>query len=251
MTPSNQAAASVAAARDIRDVVVSVIADVTRYPRDILLLEADLEEELGIDSVKRAEIFAVLRTRFELPETTEAAPIELRTVGNVISAVEYYLGAAAPPPAEAPAPAPPVRPASPVALEALPARPAPPRGIVDVIAETTRYPRELLVPAANLEEDLGFDGVQRSAIVAAIRRELGVPLGDGAATTARTIGDLMALATAPAGAAPPPIAPAPVAIAPARPQIHTAHSVAAKPFLGRVALVTGSGHGLGKTIAAV
>src|SRR5205823_2490014 len=97
---------------------------------------------------------------------------------------------------------------------------------------------------ADLEEDLGFDRVQQSALIDAIRRQLGVPLTATAGATARTIGDLVSLATAPAAG------PAQVTVTPPRPQIHTSHPVAAKPFLGRIALVTGSGHGLGKTIAS-
>jgi NAD(P)-dependent dehydrogenase (short-subunit alcohol dehydrogenase family)/acyl carrier protein len=252
MTPLNQVvpilapAASPAPVRDVPEVVLSVIAEVTRYPRDILLLEADLEEELGIDSVKRAEIFAVLRTRFDLPETTEAAPIELHTVGDVITAVQYYLSAAGPrPDAAAPAAAIAEPMTGPAGLQ---------HRVVDVIAETTRYPRELLASGANLEDDLGFDRVQRSAILDAVRRQLGAVIPEAAAAGVRTVGDIVLLVTAPPSSAPAPasssaVSGGPAAAGSARSQIHAAPSVAAKPFLGRVALVTGSGHGLGRTIA--
>lgn len=165
MTRVNQVVSSAlpgtlpATGQELRDLVLSVVAEVTRYPRDILVPEADLEEDLGIDSVKRAEIFAVLRTRFNLPEPTEAAPIDVRTVGSVVAAVEHYLGLAR--------------------TEALDA------------------PR---MPA------------QASAVVAEV------------------------VAAPVIGSAP-------------KPQIHAAPTVVSKPLLGRTALVTGSGHGLGKTIA--
>jgi len=42
---------------------------VTRYPLDILELGANLEEDLGIDSVKLGEIFAVLRERYVCRKT--------------------------------------------------------------------------------------------------------------------------------------------------------------------------------------
>jgi enoyl-[acyl-carrier protein] reductase III len=258
MTPLNQVVPSLAppnslkTAEDIREVVLSVIAEVTRYPRDILVPEADLEEELGIDSVKRAEIFAVLKSRFDLPETEEAAPIELHTIGDVIAATEHYLGAGAAQPMEEPAPPSPTRATAPAAIEVVPGRQTPHQRAIDVIADITGYPRELLVTGADLEDDLGFDRVQRAAIVDGLRRQLAIAQpSEASVTAARTIGDLVSLVSVTSGAAPA----AAAAAAPAsggtgvRQQIHTAPGAVAKPFLGRVALVTGSGHGLGKTIA--
>ncbi|RXZ38197.1 SDR family oxidoreductase [Oxalobacteraceae bacterium CAVE-383] len=47
--------------------VTRTFADITRYPLDILEADADFENDLGIDSVKLGEIFAVLRQKFDLP----------------------------------------------------------------------------------------------------------------------------------------------------------------------------------------
>ena len=74
----------------LAEMVVSIIAEVTRYPRDILHTGANLEEDLGIDSVKRAEILAVLRSRLDLPERGDAAAVPPRTIGDVVTAVEAY-----------------------------------------------------------------------------------------------------------------------------------------------------------------
>jgi len=52
---------------EIGETVLATIAEVTRYPRSVLRLEAELEDELGIESVKRAEILSVLSTRLALP----------------------------------------------------------------------------------------------------------------------------------------------------------------------------------------
>jgi hypothetical protein len=43
------------------DTVRTIFSEVTRYPLDILDPLANLEDDLGIDSVKRGEIFSVLR----------------------------------------------------------------------------------------------------------------------------------------------------------------------------------------------
>ena len=94
--------------------------------------------------------------------------------------------------------------------------------------------------------------MQRAAIVDGLRRQLAIaPRSAASVTAARTIGDRVSLVSVTSGLAPA----AAAAAAPAsgatgvRQQIHTAPGAVAKPFLGRVALVTGSGHGLGKTIA--
>lgn len=81
-----------AASRSERtDLVVNVIAELTRYPRSIIRTDAYLEEDLGIDSVKRAEILSVLRSRLELP-LEAAALAEIRTIGDIVAAVERLAG---------------------------------------------------------------------------------------------------------------------------------------------------------------
>jgi acyl transferase domain-containing protein/NAD(P)H-dependent flavin oxidoreductase YrpB (nitropropane dioxygenase family)/NADP-dependent 3-hydroxy acid dehydrogenase YdfG len=47
-------------ARGIADLLLGVVEDRTGYPRDMLALDQNMEAELGIDSIKRAEIVGVL-----------------------------------------------------------------------------------------------------------------------------------------------------------------------------------------------
>ncbi|MCI0459604.1 MAG: SDR family oxidoreductase [Gemmataceae bacterium] len=233
--------------------VIAIIAEVTRYPRDILQPEADLEEELGIDSVKRAEILAVLRARLELPEAGDGAVVPPRTIGDVVAAVGAYLGKAAATVRTAPAAAP---------LPELDGRPsdepehsaasdgARPHTVVDIIAEVTRYPRDLLKSEADLEEDLGFDVGQRRAIFAALRSRLGLALSEqGPLPAVKTIGDIVS-AVDQLALAPPTTEPRPPKVESRSQADRQLSSALPKPFTGKVALVTGSGHGLGKAIAA-
>jgi enoyl-[acyl-carrier protein] reductase III len=73
---------------DFEEAVVGVIARLTRYPRDLLTASADLEEDLGIESVKRGEIYAALATRYQLPSpsASPARPVP-KTVGDLIELV--------------------------------------------------------------------------------------------------------------------------------------------------------------------
>ena len=50
----------------MRDIVVEVVVEHTKYPADFIELDQDLEGELGIDTVKQAEIMADIRERFSL-----------------------------------------------------------------------------------------------------------------------------------------------------------------------------------------
>jgi NAD(P)-dependent dehydrogenase (short-subunit alcohol dehydrogenase family)/acyl carrier protein len=248
------------------ETVITIVAEVTRYPREILKPQARLEEDLGIDSVKRAEIVAVLGARLELPATSSAPATPVRTIEDLVRAVESYLvlppaagdaGAAlaavdtgvprdsvdavSPPPATRPAPG---APASPVATKDRSFA----ESVIGLIADFTRYPRQILQPAADLEEDLGFDAVQQAAVLDAVRRGLGRPVAeDRPPASVRTIGDIVAvLERETANAADRPL---PTSTSRSSAAVQSGpQSNGSSPFSGKVALVTGSGHGLGRVI---
>ena len=46
------------------EAVVSIVAELTGYPPELLDLDLDLEADLGVDTVKQAEVFAAVRERF-------------------------------------------------------------------------------------------------------------------------------------------------------------------------------------------
>src|SRR5262245_16818478 len=77
--------------RQMTSGVQRVFAQVTRYPLEILDPEAALEEDLGIDSVKLGEVFAVLRETYQLPPVLGIPPEQLRTIGGIASALVQYL----------------------------------------------------------------------------------------------------------------------------------------------------------------
>ncbi|HET6532601.1 MAG TPA: SDR family NAD(P)-dependent oxidoreductase [Actinoplanes sp.] len=68
--------------------LLSVVADKTGYPVDMLNGDMDLETDLGIDSIKKVEIFAAVRERAEgLPATDSAQMAQLfraRTLDEVM-----------------------------------------------------------------------------------------------------------------------------------------------------------------------
>ena len=88
--------------------VKRVFAELTRYPEDILDPGADLEADLGIDSVKRVEIMGRLREELALPADLAMPDKGLNTIGAITAFLDQARsGATQPRPrASAPAPAP-------------------------------------------------------------------------------------------------------------------------------------------------
>ncbi len=73
------------------DRVVQSIARTTRYPVDLLTPSADLENDLGIDSVKRLEIVVGLSDEFGLSLESEERDSSIRTIQNVSDWVASFL----------------------------------------------------------------------------------------------------------------------------------------------------------------
>ncbi|MFP2906789.1 SDR family oxidoreductase [Pyxidicoccus sp. 3LFB2] len=248
-------------------------ATVTRYPLDILTADAQLEDELGIDSVKLAEIAAVVGREFNLPAERLPRGAKSRTLGAIAEVVTQLLAGSPAPlsiPSVAPSapgimakPAPaagvapsamPVAPSASVLAAApspAPVAPSAPGAVTNledrvraVFARVTRYPEELLTLDADLEDDLGIDSVKQAEVLAVLVKELGLEKALAPSQRLRTIAAFCAAARA---SLPPPAAPMPPPRE-ARPSLPPSPRLSL-PFSGKVALVTGSGKGIGKVIA--
>ena len=58
---------------EVTGVVVQIVSELTGYPPDLLDLDLDLEADLGVDTVKQAEVFAAVRERFGVARDDEPA----------------------------------------------------------------------------------------------------------------------------------------------------------------------------------
>jgi acyl transferase domain-containing protein/NAD(P)-dependent dehydrogenase (short-subunit alcohol dehydrogenase family) len=76
---------------DFREVLWVVVAEATGYPAEMLEPHMALEADLGIDSIKRVEIFSALQLHLSaLPELDQPQIAELQTLGDIVQHLELH-----------------------------------------------------------------------------------------------------------------------------------------------------------------
>ena len=61
-----------------------MVVEKTGYPKDMLDLELDLEADLGVDTVKQAEMFAAIREIYNIPRDENRKLRDYPTLAHVI-----------------------------------------------------------------------------------------------------------------------------------------------------------------------
>ena len=79
-------------ADEVTEAVVGIVAGMTGYPPELLDLDLDLEADLGVDTVKQAEVFAAVRARFGVERDDNLALREFPTLAHVIGWVRDKTG---------------------------------------------------------------------------------------------------------------------------------------------------------------
>ncbi|WP_241996312.1 type I polyketide synthase [Kribbella antiqua] len=178
--------------------VLQVIAERTGYPVDMIEPDLDLEADLSVDSIKRAEIAGELAARLDLPATGDLDTLsQARTAAGI---AELIVGQRTSSTHQAQAPATvyaqPTAESSP--QEALVSGSGPElseaavlAAVVEVIAERTGYPVDMIEPDLDLEADLSVDSIKRAEIAGELATRLNLP----------TTGDLDTLSQARTAAA--------------------------------------------------
>lgn len=80
-TPLASPASEAESASDLETVLLSVVADKTGYPAEVLASDMDMEADLGIDSIKRVEILSAMREY--VPALQQSAAGELTQLGSL------------------------------------------------------------------------------------------------------------------------------------------------------------------------
>jgi acyl carrier protein len=72
---------------EVRQAVLDLVAEKTGYPQDMLDPELDMEADLGVDTVKQAEIFAVIRDTYGIHRDENLKLRDFPTINHVIGFV--------------------------------------------------------------------------------------------------------------------------------------------------------------------
>ncbi len=199
---ANQATSSVAPAvapstvdrAKIQEYVLSVVSEKTGYPVEMLDLGLDLEADLGIDTVKQAELFATIRTHYNIPRREDLRLVDYNTLEKVINFMVDALSSGAAPQPSSVAVSEPSE-SEPALLELAPAFAQPTEAlslasntsasgfdedeikayVLSVVSEKTGYPVEMLDLDLDLEADLGIDTVKQAELFATIRTHYNIP----------------------------------------------------------------------------
>ncbi len=143
------------------------------YPESVFTETADLEADLGIDSVKQTELLARMSDEFGvLVALADIGLAELATLGRIADAIVARHAAGPGSPVAPPTPTP----------TAVPAPTADRSALLSDLRRTYAlaldYPESVFTETADLEADLGIDSVKQTELLARVSERLpGAPLG--------------------------------------------------------------------------
>ncbi|MBF6177414.1 type I polyketide synthase [Nocardia otitidiscaviarum] len=166
----------------LRQALREVVAEKTGYPVDMV----DPAMDLGVDSIKRVQVIGALQERF--PALPSLGPEQLGTLRTLDQIADLLAGSAGAQPdtlVAAPADGQVAVDASDDALR---------RTLLEVVAEKTGYPVEMIDPAMDLEADLGVDSIKRVQVIGALQERFpALPsLGPEQLGTLRTLDQIVA-----------------------------------------------------------
>ena len=163
----------------VKERILTLAVEKTGYPRDMLDLDLDLEADLGVDTVKQAEMFAAIREIYNIPRDENRKLRDYPTLAHVIRFVYEkrpdLAGAASPAATLNVKEEVKVAISAPAAIPASSADDAVKDRILTLAVEKTGYPRDMLDLDLDLEADLGVDTVKQAEMFAAIREIYNIP----------------------------------------------------------------------------
>jgi len=147
-------------ATKLRRLLLEVISEKTGYPVDMLEVEMQLDADLGIDSIKRVEILSVIQEKLPDVPPLEAEDLgSLQTISDVIERLHAGVASA---PASSAKESPVAASADQDKLQAL---------LLEVVADKTGYPVEMLELHMALDADLGIDSIKRVEILSVMQEQ--------------------------------------------------------------------------------
>jgi acyl transferase domain-containing protein/acyl carrier protein/NADP-dependent 3-hydroxy acid dehydrogenase YdfG len=160
--------------------LLAVVSEKTGYPAEMLELGMDMEADLGIDSIKRVEIFGALTQ--QNPSMSGINPNELTELRTLQEIVDYVTShnsngvkpvtkIEATPPTNGSATAHSIAPTAAVSNGATVINSNLTAQLLAVVSEKTGYPAEMLELGMDMEADLGIDSIKRVEIFGALTQQ--------------------------------------------------------------------------------
>ncbi|MCK4936685.1 MAG: hypothetical protein KAR84_07510, partial [Elusimicrobiales bacterium] len=179
----------------IKEDILNMLTDKTGYPKDMLELDLDMEADLGIDTVKQAELFASMREHFSLPKDDNLSLKDYPTIRHCVKFVMDGKGISASADSSSTAQqlgssaATEIATATTTAVSPSASSLKPSissdgldekikEDILDMLTEKTGYPKDMLELDLDMEADLGIDTVKQAELFASMREHFKLPKDD-------------------------------------------------------------------------
>ncbi|TDB82719.1 hypothetical protein E1091_18650, partial [Micromonospora fluostatini] len=161
---------------DFQHAILAVISERTGYPVDLIELDLDLEADLSIDSIKRAEVAGEVAHRLHLTVDGDESELEdlvkARTVRAMVTWLDGKLGGGVHLSVSTTGPVPAATgPAGAVAAGGATLADFQ-NAILAVISERTGYPVDLIELDLDLEADLSIDSIKRAEVAGEVAHRL-------------------------------------------------------------------------------
>ena len=168
--------------RNIANLLLDTVSQLTGYPVEMLALDMDIEADLGIDSIKRVEILSTLEEKMpDLPPVSPDVMGTLKTLGQIVGYLSDTPDDAA------------------VSFETKDAEPSNDGHkeiedtLLDTVSQLTGYPVEMLALDMDIEADLGIDSIKRVEILSTLEEKMPdlPPVSPDVMGTLKTLGQIV------------------------------------------------------------
>ncbi len=176
----------------IEQFLIDFVVEQTGYPAEIIELDWDIEADLGIDSIKKAQLFGELREFFELEVHSNLSLDQFRSLRDIVDLLEQTPGKgqwlSTGTTADVATLAAAAENQNPSAEQAAQTAVNPTASdsdhikqltsfLIDFVVEQTGYPPEIVELDADLEADLGIDSIKKAQLLGELREmfDLQVP----------------------------------------------------------------------------
>jgi len=159
---------------ELREILIGFVVDQTGYPEDIIEFDIDLEADLGIDSIKKAQLFGEVGERFQIAPREDLSLDDFPTLNHVLEFLVDELGTRTPdisredfekdlgPATDAPSEASSAE--EPDAASAGPSVDELREILIGFVVDQTGYPEDIIEFDIDLEADLGIDSIKKAQL---------------------------------------------------------------------------------------